>query len=495
LIGRQWVEAATSVHVPATTPWAHPESDIDGRGVYGLNWWANGVTADGKPKWPGAPPNTFAAAGHNNNRLFVIPEWQMVIVRLGLDEGDGRIGDDVWGKFIELVVAALVNPPQPSSPAKFNFRHHFVDRNLPGDSYGQTSLADVDRDGDLDFIAGGRDKHRSVFWFEFRDTGEWVRHTLGTQHPSDVGGTAFDVDRDGWSDHVAGGVWYRNTGKPRGEPFERIVFDAGLSAVHDLVAADLDRDGRTDVVTMSDKNNLRWYQVPEDPREPWRRHDIGPGVHAGVAIGDLDGDGDSDVVRSNVWFENTDGLATQWKEHRIPFGNPAQPYPLATRARVVDIDRDGNSDLIMTENEIRAGRIAWLQNTDGKGNSWTVHELPASDDDARGAYHSLAAEDFDNDGDQDVFTVEMEAIAGARQPRWFIWENVDGRGAKFVERVIFDGKLGGHEAVAADVDGDGDVDICSKLWRPRRDNANEGRNHADFLENLLTGAAQSARGN
>jgi hypothetical protein len=80
--------------------------------------------------------------------------------------------------------------------------------------------------------------------------------------------------------------------------------------------------------------------------------------------------------------------------------------------------------------------------------------------------------------------VEMEHIAGARQPRWFIWENQGGRGSAFVERVILDAGLGGHEAVAADVDGDGDIDLCSKLWQPRRDNANAGRNHADYLENL-----------
>jgi len=36
-----------------------------------------------------------------------------------------------------------------------------------------------------------------------------------------------------------------------------------------------------------------------------------------------------------------------------------------------------------------------------------------------------------------------------------------------------------------DVDKDGDLDIASKLWRPRKDNGNGGRNHADFLENLL----------
>ena len=389
--------------------------------------------------------------------------------------------------FPALAVLACLLASRAAAAAP-EFKHHYIDRDLPGDSYGQTSLADVDRDGDLDFITGGRDAERSVFWFERKSAGEWVRHVLGTDHPSDVGGAAADVDRDGWVDHVSGGVWYRNTGKPRDEPFERVVFDPRLAAVHDLVIADVDGDGRTDVVTMSDKNNLRWYRIPDDPRQPWQRNDIGPGVHAGAAVGDIDGDGDNDVARSNRWFENVDGKGTKWAEHPVPFANPRPPFPLSTRCVVADIDRDGKNDLVMTENEIRAGRIAWLRNVNGKGTLWELNVLPASDPAPRGAYHSLALADFDNDGDADVFTVEMEHIAGARQPRWFVWENTDGKG-KFVERVILDNGLGGHEAVAADVDGDGDVDIASKLWRPRRDNANGGRNHADFLENLTANRA------
>ena len=380
------------------------------------------------------------------------------------------------------VVFALASS---SSAGQLRFQHHFIDTALPGDSYGQTCLVDVDKDGDLDFITGGKDAQKTVYWFEYAGPDQWVRHVLGTEQPSDVGGTAIDVDGDGWVDHVSGGVWYRNTGKPRSEPFERIVFDKSLSAVHDLLAVDIAGNGRLAIVTMSDKNNLRWYRIPRDPRQPWERQDIGAGVHAGAAAGDLDGDGDLDLARSNVWFENEDGKGMKWTEHPIPLGNPGNPYPLATRCVIIDINKDGHNDLVMTENEIRSGKIAWIENVDGKGLRWTVHELPAGDPDPRGAYHSLAVADFDKDGDLDVFTVEMEGIPGARPPRWFIWENVDGKGANFLERVILDNGLGGHEAVVADVNGDGDLDICSKLWRPRKDNANGGRNHADFVENLL----------
>lgn len=363
------------------------------------------------------------------------------------------------------------------------FRHHFVDRDLPGNSWGQVAVADLDRDGRLDYVTGR--SRGEILWYRQVTLTQWERHLLGENSPSDVGGAILDVDGDDWPDLVTGGAWYRNPQQPIDRPFERIVFDRELAGVHDVVVADVDGDGRPDVLTMSDRNNVRWYRIPADPRQPWDRTDIGPSVHAGLAVGDIDNDGDLDVIRSNLWFENANGKGTDWRVHEnIPFGNPNQPFPLATRCIPADMDKDGDFDLVMTENEIRGGRIGCLENGDSKGGSWLLHLLPSGDDAVRGAYHSLIVADFDLDGDWDIFSCEMEGIPGEKPPRWFVWENLDGKGQKWTEHVVLDSRLGGHEAIAADFDGDGDLDIISKLWRPRKDNGNEGKNHLDLLENL-----------
>jgi len=363
-------------------------------------------------------------------------------------------------------ICALHSPAYAEFP---KFEYHQIDR--IGNQMGQTSLVDVDKDGDLDWIAGcnGGD----IWWFEYKGPDNWVRHLLGQKVLTEVGGTAFDIDGDGWIDQVSGGAWYKNTGKPREQEFIKYPNDV-IPGCHDNVAADIDGDKKLDVVVMSDKSALFWYKIPSDPTLKWQAHKIGDAVHGAIdlaGVADIDGDGDNDVVRTNIWFENADGKGIKWTPHNnIDFGQPDAKWPLMTKSWVADLDKDGDSDIVQAEGDCISGRVAWHENTDGKGKGWMRHIIA---DKSGQDFHSLAVADFDNDGDLDVFSGGGPLTEGTR--KWFIWENADGKAGRFVQHEIFAGKEC-HETKAADVDRDGDIDICSKPWN--------GSEHI-YLRNML----------
>ncbi|MBP9901136.1 MAG: serine hydrolase [Verrucomicrobiota bacterium] len=104
LLSERWVDEASKVQVPASLPHGFAQRSEEGPGEYGFNWWINGIKPDGQRKYPGAPEGTYCGAGHNNNYCFIIPEWNMVIVRLGLD---GNAKDKVWSDFLAKVGEAL----------------------------------------------------------------------------------------------------------------------------------------------------------------------------------------------------------------------------------------------------------------------------------------------------------------------------------------------------------------------------------------------------
>jgi hypothetical protein len=64
-----------------------------------------------------------------------------------------------------------------------------------------------------------------------------------------------------------------------------------------------------------------------------------------------------------------------------------------------------------------------------------------------------------------------------------LWETRGG--GRFAEHILLDRRLGGHELQVGDVDGDGDLDICSKPWSAAPTNGAGGKLHVDFLENRL----------
>jgi len=77
-------------------------------GRYGLYWWTNDVMPDGKRPWPAAPPRTYTAHGRGSNYCFVVPEWNMVIVRLGTSSvGTIAQQDVLWNTFFVGLAQAM----------------------------------------------------------------------------------------------------------------------------------------------------------------------------------------------------------------------------------------------------------------------------------------------------------------------------------------------------------------------------------------------------
>jgi hypothetical protein len=175
-----------------------------------------------------------------------------------------------------------------------------------------------------------------------------------------------------------------------------------------------------------------------------------------------------DVSRVDRWLENRDGKGFQWMEHRaFAFGKEG-PWGLQTRAELVDVDRDGDLDLLQAEGDVLDGRVALFKNLRGDGSRWEMQLIKPEGH--RQDFHSLCVADFDGDGDVDLFTGGGPLTQGIH--RWFFFEQLPG--GSWREHLIQDG-YHTHESVCGDVDRDGDIDLLTKPWA--------GNQHL-FVENL-----------
>lgn len=393
---------------------------------------------------------------------------------------------------VAALLACMVAAPRYAE-AQIAFEHHYISTTFPRLSgFGQSIVGDFNNDGRLDFLIGqhyGTREKRQYLFINNGSLEDWPFYLVTTDNTGDGGVNALDVDGDGWLDIVSSGSWFRNSRNPTEEPFTKFIYDPGAFGGHDMQIADIDGDGRPDVVVNTDKgdrdggeNGLFWYRIPEDPTQHWIRTRIGGEVHSGMwpaGIGDIDGDGDLDVF-TRSWFENADGEGGRWIEHdNVGFGRRGN-FGYSQQSALVDMDGDGDLDIVHGESDFfNDARIQWSENLDGKGGAWAAHPLPMNGETA-GDFHSVAAHDFDGDGDIDIFAAESEWMA--ERARWFIWENLDGKGTSFQRHTILEG-LGAHNAIVGDMDGDGDIDIVNKEFAPAQWNRLQGGQHADLLEN------------
>ena len=106
LLSASYVDQAITNQVPVSGKYRNH----DFRGRYGFYWWVNGIMATGRRPWPSAPPKTYTAHGRGCNFCFVIPEWNMVVVRMGtapISTGNIAKGDRLCDEFFRRSASAI----------------------------------------------------------------------------------------------------------------------------------------------------------------------------------------------------------------------------------------------------------------------------------------------------------------------------------------------------------------------------------------------------
>ena len=204
--------------------------------------------------------------------------------------------------------------------------------------------ADMDGDGDEDLI-GFVGSLGGAVWFERESTGsEWTPHPL----PDGVLGIPADIDLDGDIDLVRDTTWLRNE-DGTGDRWLELDLRHGMLGADVHFAADLEGDGDIDLLAFDGTQWVWIVRVEEDALAwNWIRVDDSPAVP--TAVCDLDGDGDLDLVRAPGrqsgdggirWLENR-GSSLGWRTHVIHPG--ATTY--LDSIHPGDLDGDGDQDLI-----------------------------------------------------------------------------------------------------------------------------------------------------
>jgi len=276
-------------------------------------------------------------------------------------------------------------------------------------------------------------------------------------------GNPSDETTLGFADESIDTLW-RNDGKGH---FEDVTKSSGFGRRSEItrgvVAADFDGDGDVDLYTtnpvakgflrettrIEGTRNLHFndgqgHFTAADPGFPYL------GFVQGVTAGDVDGDGDVDLVEAR-WPVPTTLYLNDGKARFTDAGKERGLAHDASRdngATLADIDTDGDLDLVVLGPQLRIYR------NDGKG-AFADATRQACPQGADTKGFTAAFGDVDNDGDLDMYLASRGLYLNGGKGVFALDEHSGTTIAEATGKSINDPR----GAVFGDIDGDGDLDL------------------------------------
>ncbi len=342
------------------------------------------------------------------------------------------------------------------------------DKNIVSDTYMWpfgVATGDVDGDGDLDAVGTAEFSGVVCLWLNNGTSPvTWTEQVISNSFPGATGLALADMDDDGDLDILASAngttkkiVWWRNNGgQPLSWAYQTI--QSNWSDSYEVHADDVDGDGHIDVLsTQWTPGNVTWWRNSGSEPRTWVRHDVTTafaGAHS-VHTGDLDGDGDLDLVAAGAtcneiaWWANNGSPNPTWTKTVLRSG-----FTGARSVRVADIDNDGDLDVVGVSWN---SHLAWWRNDGGDPQVWTEQIL----DDTFVGGHGLTVSDIDGDGRLDI----VGASYLRNRVAW--WRQGDGEPIVWTPQYYLPGVPRAMEVATGDFDGDGDLDIFASSYTTR----------------------------
>lgn len=382
----------------------------------------------------------------------------------------------------ERLPAADAWPPVSASPLTFVRNRRGLDEMPGAPAVSHVRLIDLDGDGRLDIL--GTDMRQGVvFGNRSRQSGDALTVLASIPHPSHVSVT--DVDRDGVQDLLVGDlgeffpadhkkgavIWLRAL--PNGK-YSAFWLD-GWPRVAAVRAADFNGDGKEDLAVAgfgwrtAGQVAILENRTTNQSRPDFATHTIDPRTGSiDVLPVDLNRDGRMDFVtllaqehETVLAYLNKGDAGFAFEQKAIY----AAPHPNwgSSGFHLVDLDKDGDLDVLLTHGDTFDDGIVkpyhgiqWLENTGTY--PFTARTLATMP-----GVHSAKAADLDGDGDLDIVASALLAggadVDEATLPA-LVWLEQTKPG--IFERHTIEMGFPRHATLdLGDIDGDGDIDIVS----------------------------------